>query len=92
MFEDRVLVPPHLVVQVPVYQGHYVPDHAYYPRFGFESDTAPEILPSPVDEEVPGATAQNGMVEVLFFQCSNCQMIVRENDIPDHHCGDRDGT
>jgi hypothetical protein len=92
LFDDKVLVPPHLVVQVPVYQGHRVPEHAYYPRFGFDSDTPMPLEAVPAEEDVPGATAQNGMVEVKFYQCSNCQMIVRENDIPDHQCEAGDGT
>ncbi len=92
MFEDRVLVPQHRVTRVQAYQGHYVPDHGYYPAFGFEADT-PVVIHNPgeIEEHPPGATAQNDMQEVKFYLCQVCDAVVRENDIPFHHCEVDDG-
>lgn len=93
MFGERVLVPPYRVNRIPTYQSHYVPEHAYYPSFRFESDSQVIIENLEEDEEhLPGATAQNGMREVQYYQCSSCEMIVRENDIPTHHCEGHDGS
>lgn len=89
MFDQRVLVPPHRVTRIDTYQGHRVPQHGYYPNFGFEADTPVEIHSAgDVDEAPPGATAQNGMRQVLYYECSKCLDIVRENDIPYHRCED----
>ena len=93
MFEDRVLVPPHRITRVQTHQGHHVPDHAYYPSFGFDADTLVVIdNPGDVEEHLPGATAQNGMREVLYYRCQVCSDVVRENDIPTHHCEAPDGA
>lgn len=92
MFEDRVLVPPHRITRVPTYQGHYVPDHAYYPSLKFDPDIAVDIEnPDDPDEYPYGATAQNDMREVRFYQCGNCAAVVRENDIDTHRCEATDG-
>ena len=93
MFDDRVLVPPHLVERAPVHQGHYVPQHGYYPNFGFDVATRPEIVAEyQADEHPPGATAQNGMREVIYYRCNGCELVVREEDIPTHHCEVSDGA
>jgi len=91
MFDEPVRVPAHRVTVIPTYQGHYVPDHAYYPRFSFESDRPVEILNlGEVEEFAPGATAQNQMTEVRYFQCSLCSMVVPEYDIETHDCEEDD--
>lgn len=93
MFEDRVFVAPHRVSRAQAYQGHLVPDHGYYPSFGFESDV-PTIIdnPDPVEEFPLGATAQNNMQGVVFYQCQGCGAVVREEDCPGHRCEDTDGA
>lgn len=92
MFEERVLVPAHRVTRIQTYQGHQAPSHGYYPSFGFESDTPPQIEHTGDPEEyAPGATAQNGFQPVVYYQCSHCEAVVRDNDVPTHHCEVDDG-
>ena len=40
----------------------------------------------PVDPFPPGATAQNGMKEVLFYECRACGEVLRETELDNHEC------
>lgn len=62
------------------------------PRGIFSRDiTIPEpvlVNDNPPDDggghSYPGATAQNGFTEVLFYRCNLCGATVRESDLEGH--------
>ena len=92
MFEDRVLVPSYRVTRIQTYQGHRVPDHAYYPSFGFQADT-PVVVDTDVqpDDLDTGATAQNNFQGVIFYRCQDCEAVVRDDEVESHRCEDHYG-
>lgn len=88
--DERVLVPPHLITHVPVYQAHWTPPSVMYPQGPFNPDilrpTPP--VPAPAEEMDRGETAQNDMQPVQWFRCTVCEDIVREEDLDTHRCSD----
>lgn len=69
-------------------QAHAVPKHILDARgpFGAWSPEKAEDTGAPVDPYPPGATAQNGMTEVVFYECNDCQAVVREDNLDSHEC------
>jgi len=47
-----------------------------------------EILDLPYDpDKFPaGSTAQNGMREVVMYECRNCMVILRDDELDSHVC------
>ncbi len=83
------------IVNVPVYQGHYVPPRPHAPRGPFPPElyakggVETEYVPQSDSGEgdLPqGATAQNGYREVKYFRCRLCEDVVRDVDLDSHKC------
>jgi hypothetical protein len=75
------------VIQRDAVQAHAVPRRVYEPRGPFRS-YQPEIADLPYDPDYfpPGATAQNGMNEVVMYECQKCTAVLKENQLDSHVC------
>lgn len=68
-------------------QAHAVPSHVLEARGPFQrQEPKVEELSYDPDFFPPGATAQNGMREVVMYECRNCQAAVRDDDLESHIC------
>jgi hypothetical protein len=69
-------------------QGHIVPQKVLEPRGPFKK-YEPVVTELGIDPDAfpPGATAQNNMAEVLYFECSLCHAVIREDATAHHECG-----
>ena len=83
------------IIQVPVFQGHPVPDRPHAPRGPFppellrRPERAADVEPQPDGggESLPmGATAQNNYRPVRWFRCRDCSEVLAEADLDDHTC------
>jgi hypothetical protein len=75
------------VIHIQAEQGHAVPRQVLDARgpFGrYEPERATEDYPS--GDFPPGATAQNGMREVVMYECRACGAAVREDALDSHGC------
>ena len=75
------------VIQRQAVQAHAVPASVLDARgpFGrYEPKKADDDYPP--DPYPPGATAQNGMTEVVMYECSECKAHVREDNLDAHEC------
>lgn len=75
------------VIQRDAVQAHAVPTRVYEARGPF-GRYQPEIVDLPYDPDKfpPGATAQNGMQEVVMYQCNRCEAILTEDQTNSHVC------
>ena len=74
------------VIRIQATQAHAVPDQVLEARGPF-ARYEPEIDHTPIKPWFPpGATAQNNMQEVHFYECNACKAVVREADLDDHQC------
>jgi hypothetical protein len=67
-------------------QGHVVPSQVLGTRALFERWNPEIIREDPPDPFPPGATAQNGMQEVAFYECRSCGATVSEYNLDRHLC------
>jgi len=88
-----------IVQRIATKQGHPVPSSSHAPRGPFPPELyiSPEIVTdyASVDDEIPvGGTAQNNFQPPKVFQCSVCDVLVLEHEIPNHVCQEagEDGT
>ena len=79
---------PMRVIQKDAVQAHAVPTRVYEARGPFGRWQPKEILDLPYDpDEFPfGATAQNGMQEVVRYQCTQCSEVLVEDQLDSHVC------
>ena len=75
------------VIHVDAVQAHAVPTRVYEARGPF-SRYQPEIVNIPYDpDKFPrGATAQNGMKEVVLYECQACMTTLKETELDGHVC------
>jgi hypothetical protein len=81
------------VIHVDAVQAHAVPSRVYEPRGPFDRYQPSEIkdLPFDPDKFPTGSTAQNGMREVVMYECQVCMAILRDDELDGHVCeGDRE--
>lgn len=71
-------------------QGHIVPSHVLEARGPFQHYEPEIVHEEPVDLFPPGATAQNGMTEVVFYECRACEAVLRESELDAHQCDEGD--
>ena len=75
------------VIYIEAEQGHAVPKSVMEARGPFA-----HYEPQPAEEDYqpmgfpPGATAQNGMKEVIFYECNECGATIREGELDYHEC------
>lgn len=64
-----------------------MPDRVLEPRGPF-GKYEPEVhaLEYDPDKFPPGATAQNGMKEVVMYECNLCGAILKETQLDGHTC------
>jgi len=76
------------VIQIDAVQAHAVPSRVLEPRGPFPPyQSAPVLdLPHDPDKFPPGATAQNGMREVVMYECQTCLAILKETQLDGHVC------
>lgn len=67
-------------------QGHRVPSHVIDARGPFRPWNPEIVCEDPPDPFPPGATAQNGMTEVTFYECRACGATVSEYNLDSHRC------
>lgn len=69
-------------------QAHAVPARAYEARGPFARYQPAEILDLTHDPDrfPPGSTAQNGMKEVVMYECQRCMTILTEPELDGHVC------
>ena len=69
-------------------QAHAVPKMVLEARGPFQKYEA-HVVPMDIAPEFPpGATAQNGMREVILYKCNACGEIVKDFDTASHVCAD----
>jgi hypothetical protein len=75
------------VIQRDAVQAHAVPSRVYEARGPF-GRYQPEIVDLPYDPDSfpPGATAQNGMKEIVMYECQQCLTILKETQLDGHVC------
>lgn len=68
-------------------QAHAVPERPYKPRGLFPHDPARHlrVLREEPEDEAPGATAQNNMIEHPY-RCRLCDENLTSEDIDHHNC------
>lgn len=76
------------VIHKDAVQAHAVPRQVLEPRGPFPTPYQPRIvdLPHDPDRFPPGATAQNGMREVVMYECQRCMAILKETQLDGHVC------
>lgn len=76
------------VIYVDAVQAHAVPRRTYEARGPFERYQPPEILDLTHDPDKfpPGSTAQNGMREIVMYECQGCMAILSEHELDSHVC------
>jgi hypothetical protein len=76
------------VIQKDAVQAHPVPRRVYEARGPFGRWQPEEILDLPYDPDAfpPGSTAQNGMQEIVRYQCRQCLAILKETQLDSHVC------
>jgi hypothetical protein len=76
------------VIQRDAVQAHAVPTRVYEARGPFSHWQPEEILDLPYDPDAfpSGATAQNGMKEVVMYECQKCMAILKETQLDSHVC------
>ena len=76
------------VIHKQAVQAHAVPKQVLEARGPFKR-YEPLIVRDEVRPEFPpGATAQNGMREVVLYQCNYCKAVVKDFDTATHVCAD----
>ena len=80
------------VIYIQAEQAHSVPSRVYEARGPFARYQPPEILDLPYDpDKFPsGSTAQNGMREVVRYECQVCMATLREDELDGHVCEEGD--
>ena len=75
------------VIQRDAVQAHAVPSRVMEARGPFPL-YQPKIVDITHDPDAfpPGATAQNGMREVVRYECQTCFTILTENQLDSHVC------
>ena len=75
------------VIQRDAVQAHAVPNRVYEPRGPFMA-YQPQIADLPFDPDYfpPGATAQNGMTEIVMYECQVCMAVLKEAELDSHVC------
>ena len=67
-------------------QAHAVPRTVMEARGPFEPYRPEIVQDDHLPEFPPGATAQNGMQEVAFYECRQCGATVSEYNLDRHRC------
>lgn len=75
------------VIHKDAVQAHAVPRQVLEPRGPFPP-YQPQVVDLPRDPDafLPGATAQNGMTEVVRYECQTCYAILTEHQLNSHVC------
>ena len=77
-----------IIKTIRTYQPHPVPEHISSPRGPFPPELfkEPEVVIEEVQEDLDGATAQNGFKKFKWLRCYYCHERVREDQTEFHTC------
>lgn len=76
------------IVHKQAVQAHAIPKMVMEARGPFGKYEPEIVYDNPPAEFPPGATAQNGMREVVLYRCNLCQAVVKDFDTATHVCAD----
>ena len=68
------------------YQGHPVPNHAYYPRDPFDREV--KKAPKLEYDESNGDFSDDMDEQPKLFKCKTCDMILSYDELSSHGCED----